>query len=161
MPSDLPSRHTCLCMHGHAFAHHYRLATILFPPPKLKSCMKPWQSTKVASCLGKGCSQTVMPCQLNVQFVYCYLNATKLEKPKSQLKNEFSAALHCLLRLSPTMLSLPTSSSIQTTICWHLKVDLTWSFLFTSTPVLKRKATSSRRPSQMAHVSPSDTSSTG
>ena len=40
-------------------------------------------------------------------------------------------------------------------------LSLTWPLLFTSTPVLRRKTTSSRQPSLLAHISPSDSSSTG
>ena len=40
-------------------------------------------------------------------------------------------------------------------------LSLTWPLLFTSTPVLRRKTTSSRQPSPLAHISPSDNSSTG
>ena len=57
-------------------------------------------------------------------------------------------------------------SSVHTTvdiICIDLTVSLflTWPLLFTSTPVLRRKTTSSRQPSRLAHTSPSDSSSTG
>ena len=39
-------------------------------------------------------------------------------------------------------------------------LSLTWPLVFTSTPVLRRKTTSSRQPSRLAQISPSDSSST-
>ena len=40
-------------------------------------------------------------------------------------------------------------------------LSLTWPLVFTSTPVLRRKTTSSRQPSPLAQISPSDSSSRG
>ena len=50
MPPDPPSRHACV-KHEHAFMRYYHLATILFPPPNSKSCIKPC-SCLVATSLG-------------------------------------------------------------------------------------------------------------
>jgi len=52
------------------------------------------------------------------------------------------------------------STKTVVTECSGLTVSLTWPLLFTSTPVLRRKTTSSRQPSRLAHTSPSDSSST-
>ena len=82
--------------------------------------------------------------------IYCWFTGSAARRHCAQLvSKKFSAS-----RKFPTIryeVQWPDSDLL----------SLTWPLLFTSTPVLRRKTTSSRRPFWLAHISPSDSSSKG
>ena len=89
------------------------------------------------------------------------LVSKKFLEEKSFMGTNFAS--WCLIGKIAKLSALQTFPAIRYEVQWPNSdiLSLTWPLVFTSTPVLRRKTTSSRQPSRLAQISPSDSSSRG
>ena len=89
------------------------------------------------------------------------LVSKKFLEEKSFMGTNFAS--WCLIGKIAKLSALQKFPAIRYEVQWPNSdiLSLTWPLVFISTPVLRRKTTSSRRPSPLAHISPSDCSSRG